>query len=143
MSHLLTESFALITARGVILAVVLSVVSFCGSLAVISLILVKVPPTYFQEAHPRDFWVERHAAIRWAGVIAKNLLGTVLVLLGILMSIPGVPGQGILTILIGIMLLDFPGKRQLELKLVSRPIVLEKINRLRHKFGKAPLVLDR
>ena len=108
----------------------------------ISFILVRVPATYFQESHSRDFWVERHAAIRWAGVIAKNLLGTVLVLLGLLMSIPGVPGQGILTILLGVMLLDFPGKRQLELKLVSRPMILEKINRLRQRFSKPPLVLD-
>ena len=142
MSHLLTESFAFITTRGVILGLLLFAVTFCGSLAVISFILVKVPATYFRKSHSRDFWVERHAAIRWAGVIAKNLLGTVLVLLGILMSIPGVPGQGILTILLGVMLLDFPGKRQLELKLVSRPMVLEKINRLRHRFSKEPLVLD-
>lgn len=142
MSHLLTESFAFITTRGVILGLLLFAVTFCGSLAVISFILVKVPATYFRKSHSRDFWVERHPAIRWAGVIAKNLLGTVLVLLGILMSIPGVPGQGILTILLGVMLLDFPGKRQLELKLVSRPMVLEKINRLRHRFSKEPLVLD-
>ena len=108
MSHLLPEFFAFITARGVILGVLLFAVTFSGSLAVISFILVRVPSTYFQEAHPRDFWMDRHAAIRWAGVIGKNLLGTVLVLLGILMSIPGVPGQGILTILLGVMLLDFP-----------------------------------
>ena len=142
MNQLLLESHAFITTRGVILGIVLFAVTFCGSLAVISFILVKVPATYFQEAHPRDFWVGRHTAIRWSGVIAKNLLGIVLVLLGILMSIPGVPGQGILTILLGVMLLDFPGKRQLEHKLVSRPMILEKINRLRHKFSKPPLVLD-
>lgn len=142
MSHLPTELFVFITARGVVLGVILFVVSFAVSLAVISFILVNVPPTYFQQSHPREFWVERHPAIRWAGVIAKNLLGVVLVLLGILMSIPGVPGQGILTILLGIMLLDFPGKRALEYKIVSRPVVLERINRLRHRFSKAPLVLD-
>jgi len=142
MSHLLTEAFAFITTRGVILGVVLFAVTFFGSLGVISFILVRIPSTYFQESHPRDFWVERHKAIRWAGVILKNLLGIVLVLLGILMSIPGVPGQGFLTILLGVMLLDFPGKRQLEQKLVSRPMILEKINRLREKFSKPPLVLD-
>lgn len=142
MSHLLTEIFALITARGILLGVGLFAITFCASLAVISFILVKVPPTYFQESHPRDFWVDRHAVIRWAGVILKNLLGVVLVLLGILMSLPGVPGQGLLTILLGVMLLDFPGKRHLEHKLVSRPAILAKINRLRHKFSKPPLVLD-
>jgi len=76
------------------------------------------------------------------GTFAKNALGVVLVVIGILMSIPGVPGQGILTILLGIMLLDFPGKRTLEYKLVTRPQVLNTINRLRHRFGKPSLVLE-
>ena len=142
MNHLPAASFASITAQGIILGVVLFAVTFAGSLGIISFILVKVPSTYFQQSHPRQFWIDRHPVIRWAGLIAKNLLGVVLVLLGILMSIPGVPGQGILTILLGVMLLDFPGRRQLEHKLVSRPMILEKINRLRHKFSKPPLVLD-
>ena len=142
MGNLLQESFAFLTTRGVILGLVLFAVTFAGSLGIISFILVKVPPTYFQQSHPRQFWAERHPLIRWSGLIGKNLLGAVLVLLGIVMSIPGVPGQGILTILLGIMLLDFPGKRQLEHNLVSRPMILEKINRLRHRFSKSPLVLD-
>jgi hypothetical protein len=75
-------------------------------------------------------------------MVGKNLLGAFLVLLGIVLSLPGVPGQGILTILIGVMLLDFPGKRDLERKLVSRPKVREGIDRLRQRFGKPPLVLE-
>jgi hypothetical protein len=70
------------------------------------------------------------------------LLGAFLVLLGIVLSLPGVPGQGVLTILLGVMLLDFPGKRGLELKLVSRPKVLNTINRIRHRFDRPPLLLD-
>nr|ALS89658.1 putative transmembrane protein (PGPGW) [uncultured bacterium] len=65
-----------------------------------------------------------------------------LVVLGVVMSIPGVPGQGILTILLGVMLLDFPGKRNFERKLVTRPQVRNAINKLRHRFGKPELVLD-
>jgi hypothetical protein len=80
--------------------------------------------------------------LRWGGLVVKNLLGAFLVLLGVLMSLPGVPGQGVLTILLGVMLLDFPGKRKLELKLVSRPKVLRTINRIRHRFDKSPLLLD-
>jgi len=142
MSHLLQELVAFMVSRGFILGLALFAVTFAGSLGIISFILVKVPSTYFQESHPQQFWVDRHPLIRWLGLIAKNLLGVVLVLLGILMSIPGVPGQGILTILLGIMLLDFPGRRQLEYKLVRRPMILEKINRLRHRFSKPPLMLD-
>lgn len=136
------DLLALMTLRDAALAVALFVVSFSLSIAMISFVLVKLPQNYFRASHSRDFWADRHPLIRWAGVIAKNLLGVLLVALGVLMSIPGVPGQGVLTILLGIMLLDFPGKRELEFKIVSRPKVLEKINRLRHRFSKPPLVLD-
>jgi hypothetical protein len=51
------------------------------------------------------------------------------------------PGQGILTMLIGISLVDFPGKRQLERKLIGQPAVLNTINRVREKFGQPPLTV--
>ena len=63
-------------------------------------------------------------------------------MIGIVLSLPGVPGQGLLTILLGIMLLDFPGRRKLEVKILSRPQVFKAINKLRHRFGKPPLKLD-
>jgi hypothetical protein len=132
----------LITLRSVVAGIVLFVITFSVSLGIVSLILVKLPPTYFKEDHPRDFWTERHAAIRMMGIVGKNFLGVVLVVLGIVMSLPGVPGQGLLTILLGIMLLDFPGKRRLEYRLISRPAVLRAVNKLRAKFGKPDLVLD-
>jgi hypothetical protein len=56
--------------------------------------------------------------------------------------VPGVPGQGVLTILLGIMLLDFPGKRALETRIVGRPRVNGAVNALRARFGKPPLILD-
>jgi hypothetical protein len=142
MNYLLSATLGLITLREVMLAVGLFVVTFAISLAVISFILVKLPPTYFQLSHSRRFWVDRHPYVRWTGLIGKNVLGVLLVLLGILMSIPGVPGQGILTILLGIMLIDLPGKREMEHKILKRRSVLEKINQLRHRFSKPPLVLD-
>src|SRR5258705_11987289 len=120
----------------------LFVVTFAVSLAIVSFIVVKIPANYFHKDHPRDLWPDKHPAVRYLGFIAKNLLGFILVVLGIVMSIPGVPGQGILTILLGIMLLDFPGKRELEHRLVSQPRVLHAINKLRHRFGKDSLVLD-
>jgi hypothetical protein len=132
-----------VTWNGVFWGVLVSVVSFVGSLVMVTLVLVKLPATYFSDQHPPAFaWEERHPALRWTALIAKNALGAVLVIAGIIMSLPGVPGQGILTILIGLMLLNFPGKRRLEKKLVSRPHVLQAINRIRARFGKPPLVLD-
>jgi hypothetical protein len=75
-------------------------------------------------------------------VIGKNILGVLLVAVGIVMSLPGVPGQGLLTVLLGIMLLDFPGKRSVEQKLLKRPAIQNAITRLRKRFDKPPLELD-
>jgi len=63
-------------------------------------------------------------------------------LLGIVLSMPGVPGQGILTILLGIIMLDIPGKRPLEAKIIQRPAVLSAANKLRLRWDKPPLILD-
>jgi hypothetical protein len=122
----------------------LFLVTFTVSLAVTAWVVVKLPATYFRDDHhPAAFtWADRHPALRWTLRVAKNLLGLFLVILGIVLSLPGMPGQGILTILIGLMLLDFPGRRRLEQKLVRRPSIRNGIDRLRLRFGQKPLVLD-
>jgi hypothetical protein len=137
----LTNSLGL-TGRGVVWIVLFSVVTFLGSIAATIVVLIKLPDTYFKAEHAREFWAEGHPVLRWGGLILKNLLGVFLVLFGVVMSLPGVPGQGVLTILMGVMLLDFPGKRRLELKLVSRPKVLRTVNRIRARFDRPPLLLD-
>jgi hypothetical protein len=126
----------------VLFGVLFSAATFVLSIAVVTLVLVKLPANYFHSTHAREFLVERHPLFRAIGIFAKNLLGLVLVFAGIIMSLPGVPGQGVLTILLGIMLLDFPGKRTLETRIVSRPRVNAAINALRSRFGKPPLMLD-
>lgn len=72
--------------------------------------------------------------------IGRNAVGVVFIVLGALLSIPGVPGQGVLTILIGVGLLDFPGRRRVERALLGRPGVLGAMNRLRACFGRPPLL---
>lgn len=139
---MLTFVLGLITWRGALLGALLFLVTFAISLGIVALIMVKIPENYFRKDHFPEFLSGYHPAIRIIGFVGKNVLGVLLVTLGIVMSIPGVPGQGILTILLGIMLLDFPGRRSLELKLVSQPRVLKTINKLRHRFGKPSLVLD-
>jgi hypothetical protein len=66
----------------------------------------------------------------------------VLVVLGLIMAVPGVPGQGLLTVLIGLTLLSFPGKRRLERRFVRMPALLRGINRLRGRFRRPPLEID-
>jgi hypothetical protein len=117
-------------------------ISFVVSTALVFFVLVRLPATYFHSSHARAFWENRSWAVRWSGVILKNFIGLILIVVGILMSLPGIPGPGFLTILLGLVMLDIPGKRPLETRLVKRPAVLHSINRLRAKFDKPPLVLD-
>lgn len=131
-----------ITLKGAFIGVLIFILSFAVNLALVSFILVKLPADYFRESYSRNLWKTRSPIIRVLGVIAKNLLGLLLVALGVVLSLPGVPGQGVLTILLGIMLLDFPGRRRLELWLVSRPKVFRAVNKLRHRFGRPPMELD-
>ena len=137
-----TGVVGLITWQSVLFGVLLFLVTFAISLAIVSFIMVKIPADYFRKDRPRELWSDKPQVVRFLLVFAKNLLGLLLVALGIVMSIPGVPGQGILTILLGIMLLDFPGSATSNYRLASQPRVLNAINKLRHRFGKDSLVLD-
>jgi hypothetical protein len=116
--------------------------TFALSILVIGVLLVKLPPTYFLDKHDRGLWIDQHPVLRWTGIIAKNLLGLAIILLGLALSVPGIPGQGLLTILIGLVLLDFPGKRRLERRILGLPRVYKRVNQLRARFGKAPLLLE-
>ena len=126
----------------VLFGLLFSAATFVLSIAVVTVVLVKLPANYFHSSHKREFLVESHPVLRALGIFAKNLLGLVLVAAGVIMSLPGVPGQGVLTILLGVMLLDFPGKRSLETRIVGRPRVYSAVNTLRSRFGKPPLMLD-
>jgi hypothetical protein len=127
--------------NSILIGAALFVASFLINLAIVSLILVKLPADHFAKSPKRKFMDGHHPALRVAAVIGKNIAGVLLVALGIVLSLPGVPGQGLLTILLGIMLLDFPGKHRLEQKLLSRPSIVNAINGLRGRFGKEPLQL--
>jgi hypothetical protein len=115
--------------------------TFVISLVLFAAIVVFLPPRYFVQ-EGRSFWVKRQPLVRWLGIIGKNFLGLVIIAIGILLSLPGIPGQGLLTMLIGVMLLDIPGKRQLMRAVVRRPRMLQPLNRLRSWFGRPPLVVE-
>jgi len=117
-------------------------VTFVVSLAVVGGVLVRLPATYFLGRCGPKLWIDQHPFVRWCGIFLKNGLGWALIALGTVLSLPGIPGQGLLTILLGVMLLDFPRKRTLERRLIGMPRVLRRVNRLRARFGKPPLVLE-
>jgi hypothetical protein len=124
-----------------LLAAALWLAATAVTLAVAAAVVVRLPPTYFSEdaaAH-----ADRVAPWRSPRSLVRNAFGLVLVVLGLAMSIPGIPGQGLLTVLIGLMLVDFPGRRGLEKALARRPGILAAMNRIRARFGHPPLLPPR
>ena len=117
----------------------LSFVFFIGTLIAIPFILVRLPADYFDVRVPRLWMQDHHPVLRVTGQIVKNVFGAVFLFAGFLMLF--LPGQGVLTMIIGISMLDFPGKRKIEAKLIGQPTVLSVINSLRKNRGKPPLVL--
>ena len=138
----LNDFWESLTLARVAIGVGLFIFSLTLSFVSIGIVMVKIPPAYFSASHRRDFLPNHSWWVKWSAVILKNVFGLVLVLLGIVLSLPGVPGQGILTILLGLIMLDIPGKRPLEAKIIQRPTVLAAINKLRDKYGKPPLIMD-
>jgi hypothetical protein len=124
---------------GLWLALALSVGLAIVSLAVATVVVVTWPADRFKPGAEVAFLATHHTAVRVLAHVGKNVGGVVLVLLGAVMALPGVPGQGVLTMIIGLTLVDFPGKVGLERRLVGRPFFLRQLNALRRRFHRPPL----
>jgi hypothetical protein len=142
MSEIVNDLTLAITWQSVLIGVLIFLATFTINLAIVSFILVKLPKDYFSKSRKTKFWDGPRPWLHALKVIGKNIGGLLLVALGIVLSLPGVPGQGLLTVLLGVMLLDFPGKDRLEQKLLSRPSIKKAINGLRARFDKPPLELN-
>jgi hypothetical protein len=118
---------------------VLSVVMFVGTLVLVPVLLARVRPDYFI-TDPGSRPSTLNPAIRLAGRVGKNVIGVVLVAFGVLMLV--LPGQGILTVLVGLAMLDIPGKRRLERRIVSNRRVRRSIDWIRRRAGQPPMELD-
>ena len=115
---------------------VAAVVGFFGSLAACGYILLRLPTNYFVE-HSRPQLIPPKDAKGWALRIGKNVIGAAILTAGVVMLFT--PGQGVLAILLGLMLIDFPGKHALVRRLLRSGQVLAAANRWRAKFEKPPL----
>ncbi len=135
--HSLWES---LTWQRVVGGTLMFIISFFVSILIVAIVMVKIPANYFSSHYQADFMPNASWFTRWGVVIVKNVIGALLVIAGIIMLIG--PGQGILTILIGLIMMDIPGKRPLEARLISRPAILAAANNLRARYGKEPLIID-
>jgi len=121
---------------------VASIITFVTTLVIVPMLVVRIPSDYFshREGGKTSSYSYQHPVIKGILLIGKNVLGYVFVMVGIVMLF--IPGQGILTILVGLTLMNFPGKYRLGRWLIVRRPVLRSINWLRQRSKRNPLILD-
>jgi len=121
----------------------LSMATFVGTLIIIPILVVHIPADYFtrKKQEPVSCYKNQYAIICFIGLVFKNLFGALFVLAGMAMLF--LPGQGFITILIGIMMLNFPGKFALQLRIVQQPTVLRAINWMRTKADRPAMKIPK
>jgi hypothetical protein len=126
----LVEHEALLAWTGVFGAILL-----VGSLGAIPIIVAWMPEDYFVRISSKQL---RRRPFRQILHILKTILGAALVISGLVLLL--LPGQGLLTLIIGLSLIDFPGKHALQIRIVSQPRVSESIQWVRRKVHHKPLI---
>ena len=117
---------------------IFSLVLFFGTLIAVPVIIVSLPHDLLKRG-------DQSAGKQWLNlwylpyVITKNVFGFIVLIAGIVMLV--LPGQGLITIFLGLALINFPGKRKLIRRLLSQKRIYMAITRLRAKFNKPPLEL--
>lgn len=114
----------------------LSAAIFLIFLIAIPLLIVKLPSDFFirQSFQRPRLASHNHPAMKLIYMITKNLVGAMIIFAGIAMLF--LPGQGIITIVVGLSLLNIPGKRRLVLYVVCHSFIIRSVNRLRVRFNK-------
>ena len=114
-----------------------SIVGFVIGVMLVPVLVSWIPADYFVP-QKRQVIDRRFPITSLVFLAIKNVIGAILVSLGLLLLF--LPGQGILTLLLGLMIMNYPGKFALERWLVMRPKVLPAINWLREKRDYPPLI---
>jgi hypothetical protein len=127
--------------QDLILAIILVATALIAACTVSLVVLVGLPYDYLCATRPAPAHPGR-TLLDKSGIVLRNALGSILIIVGAILAIPLVPGPGLLIAAAGILLLDFPGKPRMLRKLLNKPTVLGAINRLRRAFARAPLRVD-
>lgn len=114
----------------------ISLFVFIFSLVSIKWLVALIPTDYFVKKNISKS--KKSYSLLWLmSIIVKNIIGYTLILGGILMLV--LPGQGLFTILMGLILSNYPGKYTIEKRIISIPSILKTINWLRKKSNKPRL----
>ena len=120
----------------IILLGAVSFVIFVFSLISIKWLVALIPSDYFINRNSSKFKIA-YPSLWLVSTIIKNILGYTLIIGGILMLF--LPGQGLFTIFVGLLLSNYPGKFYLERKLIAMPKIYKTVNWLRKKSNQPPL----
>lgn len=116
----------------------LSVLTFVSSLVVLPIVVVRMADDYFMPNRAEDKRLAKmHPVLRSTGLVLKNIIGFLLFVAGVIMIFT--PGQGLLTILMGVVLMDFPGKRRFEVWLIRKPSIHKSVNWIRRRYDRPEL----
>ena len=117
---------------------IVSSVIFLVSLLSIGRLVSLIPSDYFINRKESKF--KLNYPVAWiVSVVIKNIFGYILIFGGILMLI--LPGQGLITIFVGLLLSNYPGKYSIEKRIIATPKILKSINWLRKRSNEPPLII--
>ena len=121
---------------------ILSLVTFFLTLLLVPVLIARMPADYFlyDKKNLKQFR-RQHPFVRVITIVTKNVFGFIFICAGLAMLV--LPGQGIITILIGVTLISFPKKRALERRIIEQHTVVRTINWIRTKAGTPALELPR
>lgn len=113
----------------------ISFVLLAATLFVTPWFLAQLPHDYFSATPQTSPQSLRRSVISFM----RTILGILMILLAFAVMLT--PGPGLVLLVFGLALCDFPGKHKLLIKLVSQPSVLSALNWLRGKTNKPPFIV--
>ncbi len=119
---------------------VVSAAAFIGTALAVPFLINLLPEDYFLKEKRRESFTSPASALAFYILLAiKNLTGLVLFFIGIALLF--IPGQGLLTIFLSLILIDFPGKWNLQKRIIRKKKIADAINWVRRRGGKRELII--
>jgi len=112
-----------------------SIALLCLTVFLTPWLVAQLPTNYFSE---EPIAVKAHPVRALVVKVGRNLIGSLIVLAGLLMIL--LPGPGLITLVVGLSLCDFKAKKRLIRRIVDRPAVIDSLNWMRRRHNKAPLI---
>ena len=115
----------------------LSLFTFILSLFLLPYIVRRIPSDYFLTLSKEQPRVKDYDIKSLFIILSRNIFGILLFVSGVIMLF--LPGQGLITIFVSLLLLDFPGKKKFIAYLTGIRSIQKTINWIRKKAQKKPI----